>query len=67
MNEYEEVETEDYVEDLSAGDCIFIGGGLLVTCFVFAFLMKTLKKNFKNMHVKIGDKIDIGIETKEGE
>lgn len=63
MEEYEEVETE--YDDLSTEDVVFIGGGIIVLCFAFAFIMKTLKKNIKNMHLKIGDKIEVGVETKE--
>ena len=63
MEEYEEVETE--YDDLSTEDVVFIGGGIIVLCFDFAFIMKTLKKNIKNMHLKIGDKIEVGVETKE--
>ena len=61
MEEYEEVETE---EDISDGDIIFLGAGILGICLVFAFVMRVLRKNIKNMHLKIGDKIEVGMETK---
>ena len=61
MEEYEEVETED----LTAGDVIFVGAGILGICLVFAFVMRILKKTFKNIHLKIGNKIEVGVETKE--
>ncbi len=64
MEEYEEYE-EVTTEDFTIGDYIFIGCGVLVVCAVFAFLMKQLRKNVKNVHLKIGNKVEIGLETKE--
>ena len=63
MEEYEEVVTEDFTID----DYVFIGVGTLIACVAFAFLMKELRKTFKNIHLKIGNKVEIGVETKESE
>lgn len=61
MNEYEEVATEDF----TVGDYVFIGIGCIAICFVAAYILKQIKKTFKNIHLKVGDKIEIGVETKE--
>ena len=61
MEEYEEVETED----LTGSDVVFVGSAILVACVVIAFLARLIKKTFKNVHLKIGDKIEVGVETKE--
>ncbi len=61
---YEEVETE-MDSELSGGDIAFYIGLIIVLCAVFAFIMRQLKKSIKNMHLKIGNKIEIGLETKE--
>ena len=61
MNEYEEVETED----LTSGDVVFIAVGIVGICLVVAFIAHIIKKTFKNVHLKLGDKIEIGVETKE--
>jgi len=61
MNEYEEVETED----LTSGDVAFIAVGIVGICLVVAFIAHIIKKTFKNVHLKLGDKIEIGVETKE--
>lgn len=61
---YEEVETE-MDSELSGGDIAFCIGLIIVLCAVFAFIMRQLKKSIKNMHVKIGNKIEIGLETKD--
>lgn len=65
MEEYEEVETE--YEDFTAGDYVFIGVGILAVCVVVAFILKQIKKTFKNVHLKIGDKIEVGVEAKDGD
>lgn len=61
---YEEVETE-LDSELSGGDIAFCIGLIIVLCAVFAFIMRQLKKSIKNMHLKIGNKIEIGLETKD--
>ena len=61
---YEEVETE-LDSELSGEDIVFCIGLIIVLCAVFAFIMWQLKKSIKNMHLKIGNKIEIGLETKD--
>ena len=61
---YEEVESE-YDSELSGGDIALCIGLIIVLCAVFAFIMRQLKKSIKNMHEKIGNKIEIGLETKD--
>ena len=61
---YEEVETE-LDSELSGGDIAFCIGLIIVLCAAFAFIMRQLKKSIKNMHLKIGNKIEIGLETKD--
>ena len=63
MEEYEEVETE--YEDITVGDIAFITGGVILACVVIAFVAHIIRKTFKNVHLKLGDKIEIGMETKE--
>lgn len=62
--EYEEVETE-YDSDFSVSDAAFCIGLVIIICAVFAFVMYQIRKSVKNMHVKIGNKIEIGLETKD--
>ena len=62
--EYEEIETE-YEEEVTGGDIAFILGGVLCGCIVIAFIMHLIKKTFKNVHLKIGNKIELGLENKE--
>ncbi len=61
---YEEVETE-MDSEFTSGDVIFCIGFLIAVCGAFAFVMRHLKKSIKNMHLKIGNKIEIGLETKD--
>ena len=67
MNEeyYEEVPTDEYEEEITGGDIAFILGGVLLICIVFAVVMKIIKGTFKNVHLKIGNKIELGVETKD--
>jgi hypothetical protein len=67
MEEYEEVSTEYDDSDLTTGDVGLIIGSVIVCCAVIAFVCKAIKKNFKNLHLKIGNKIELGIETREDE
>ncbi len=62
--EYEEVPTE-YDEDFTFGDVAFISGIVVLGCVVVAFVARAIRKTFKNIHLKIGNKIEIGVETKE--
>ena len=61
--EYEEIDTE-YEEEVTGGDIAFILG-VLCGCIVIAFIMHLIKKTFKNVHLKIGNKIELGLETKD--
>jgi len=64
---YEEVPTEEYYsEDLTSTDVIFILLCVFILCVAIAFIGKVIRDTFKNIHLKIGDKFDIGVETKEG-
>lgn len=61
---YEEIESVDDA-DFTFEDAAFCIGGIVLICIVFAFIMKQIRKSIKNMHLKIGNKIEIGLETKE--
>ena len=61
---YEEVENEEDF-DFSFEDGFLCLGGLVLLCVLFSFIMKQIRKSIKNMHLKIGNKIEIGLETKE--
>ncbi|MBR6401774.1 MAG: hypothetical protein IKS48_00155 [Eubacterium sp.] len=63
MEEYEEVETE--YEDFTAGDIVFMGAVVIGACVLIAFVAYIIRKTFKNVHLKLGNKIEIGVETKE--
>ena len=53
---YEEVETETD-EDLTAGD-VFLGIGIVLAgCLVAALIFALIRRTFKNVHLKIGDKM----------
>jgi len=60
MEEYEEVDTE-----LTVGDYVFMSFGILGGCLVIAFIFHLIKKTFKNVKFKVGDKINVDIETKD--
>lgn len=64
---YEEVPTEyDYEEEeITSGDVTLIVGGIVLICLVFVLVMTVIKKTFKNVHLKIGNKIELGVETKD--
>ncbi len=66
----EEVSTsEDYYEDddFTLGDAAFLGFFAIIVCAVFAFVVKTITKHIKNVNLKVGDKIQVGIESKDNE
>ena len=65
MEEYEEVSTEYYDDDIAVGDIVLMVGIVLLACLVIAFIFTLIKKTFKNVHLKIGNKIELGVETKE--
>lgn len=64
---YEEVPTEyDYEEgEITACDITLIVGGVVLACLVFALVMGIIKKTFKNVHLKVGNKFELGVETKD--
>ena len=66
---YVEVPTEenDYEEydEVSFEDIALITFLVILGCSVFAFVIKTISKHLKNVNLKIGDKIQIGVETKD--
>ena len=64
---YEEIPTEyDYEEEeITVGDITLIVGGVLLICLVFVLVMTVIKRTFKNVHLKIGNKIELGVETKD--
>ena len=62
---YEEVpDGEYYEEEITAGDVALIAGIVLTGCLAVALIFTLIKRTFKNLHLKIGDKIEIGMETK---
>ena len=63
--EYQEVETEQYEEDLEFEDIGFIGISIFLACTVIGFMFRQIRSNFKNLHLKIGNKVEIGVETKD--
>jgi len=65
MEQYEEVETEYYDEEFTTSDVLFITGVVFGSCLIAAFIAYLIRKTFKNLHVKVGNKIEIGMETKE--
>lgn len=71
LETYVEVPTEsdydDYEDGLVAGDYFFIGFTVALGCAVFAFFVKTISKHLKNISLKIGNKVEIGIESKDNE
>ena len=68
---FAEVPTEDDYDDYEdgsvVGDVVFITFLALLGCAVFAFVIKTISKHLKNVNLKIGNKIEIGVESKDTE
>ena len=66
LETYQEIPTEyDYEDDFAAGDYFFVGFFAILICAVFAFVVKTVSKHLKNVNLKIGNKIEIGVESKD--
>jgi len=65
MEEYYEEVPSEYDDEITGSDVAFIVGAAILLCIVLALVMRIIRKTFKNFHVKIGDKIEIGAETKE--
>lgn len=76
-NEYEDEELETYTEDsqgddyedsdFSLNDAAFVGFMAIVVCAIFAFAIRTISKHLKNINLKVGNKFEIGIESKDKE
>ena len=62
---YEEVPTDYEEEEITSGDIALIVGGVVLICLVFVLVMTVIKRTFKNVHLKIGNKIELGVETKD--
>lgn len=62
---YEEVPTDEYEEDITSGDIMLVVGFVVLACLVFALVMGIIKKTFKNVHLKVGNKFELGVETKD--
>ena len=62
--EYVEVSTE-YEEDFTVSDYVFIGFLTLIGLLIITIVLKQVRKTFKNIHLKVGDKIEVGVDTKE--
>ena len=62
---YEEVPTDEYEEDITGGDIMLVVGFVVLACLVFALVMGIIKKTFKNVHLKVGNKFELGVETKD--
>lgn len=63
--EYYEVPAEYEDEEITGGDIALIVGSVVLGCLVMALVMTLIRKTFRNFHLKIGDKVEIGMETKE--
>lgn len=63
--EYIEVDTEEDYEDFTASDFFFIGFATVIICVVITVVCKQLRKTFKKVHLKIGDKVELGVDTKD--
>lgn len=68
---YVEVPTEDeyddYEDDSTFGDIAFVTFLAILGCAVFAFIVSTISKHLKHVNLKIGNKIEIGVESKDKE
>lgn len=66
VEEYDELETyaEESEEDWTVEDtCLTLGLGVGIVVIALVIL-KAIKKNFKNLNVKVG-KVEINLETKD--
>ena len=62
---YEEVPTEYEEGEITAGDIALVIGLAVIVCLMFVLVMTVIKRTFKNVHLKIGNKIELGVETKD--
>lgn len=67
LETYAEVPTEedydDYEDSILDSDFVYYGFFAILGCAVFAFVVRTISKHLKNMHLKVGSKIEIGVES----
>lgn len=56
---------DDYEDDFSFNDAACIVFLAIVVCAIFVFVIKTISKHLKNINFKVGNKIEIGIESKD--
>lgn len=67
LETYAEVPTEDdcddYEDSILDRDFVYYGFFAILGCAVFAFVVRTISKHLKNMHLKVGSKIEIGVES----
>ena len=59
-----EDEIDDYEDDVGFNDIALITFLVILGCAVFAFVVKTISKHLKNIHLKVGNKIELGLEAK---
>lgn len=59
-----EEEIDDYEDDVTFNDVALITFVVILGCAVFAFAIRTISKHLKNVHLKVGNKIEIGLEAK---
>lgn len=59
-----EEEIDDYEDDVTFNDIALITFVVILGCAVFAFAIRTISKHLKNVHLKVGNKIEIGLEAK---
>lgn len=66
---YVEIPTEDdyeeYDEEMTFSDYFLVSFLVILGCAVFAFIVRTISKHLKNVHLKLGNKIEIGVESKD--
>lgn len=61
--EYTAEQTDD--ESFNSNDAMVIGGVVIAGLVIIAFVFKQIRKTFKKVHFKLGDKIGLEMETKE--
>lgn len=62
---YEEISDSDYDKDseFTSGDILFIATTVVAGLIIIAIVFRIIRKTFKKIHLKIGNKIELGIET----
>lgn len=64
---YVEVPTEEYSEDFTFSDYFLMSFLTLLTCFIIGFVFKQIRITFKNVNLKVGNKVEVGLTTQEKE